>query len=440
MPRLLPLFLVLSVAACKNEIPTALDDGFLPVEPVTMEVILPWSEFGTGTQVVGGFGHADEVGVGTIANAFGGTLNARTLLHLVPQAPDSVNVDDATDTLTTIVGGWMLLRFDPDGSSNEGPVTVSVGRTSTHWDARSASWQMAVDSVDTQEPWPEEGGGPVEPLGSAQWDPVQGDSLLIGLGPEALAIVLDTTSSEFGVLVELDTPGELLRMTFGELRLLALVEGIDSVITLPPVSVTEQTFIYDPAPGPPDELRVGGVPSWRTVVSMALPETVEGTPEACALVACPLVLSPERINHASLVLSTRANEPGFQPTDSLLVHARSLFAVEVLPKSPVGPPVFLDELGLTIGAALSSAAFVPGGESKVEVPITPLVWDMARGTTSNGGLTSPNIALLSLNCNPLSGVCIEPASIAFSSFAGAGQPGEPALRLILTISDGVELP
>ena len=444
MPRLLPLFVVLIVAACKNEIPTALDEGLLPLKPVTLEVLLPWSQFGTGTHVVGGFGSADEVGVGTIANAFGGTLNARTLLHLVPQTSDSVIdntiVDVAADTLTSIVGGAVLLRFDPDASTNKGPVTIAVGRTSTHWDALSANWRLAVDSLDGQEEWPEPGGGFVRPLGSGEWDPLEGDSLVIFMGLNALPTLLDTTTSEFGMRVDLETPGELVKVTFGEVRLFAVVEGIDTVITLPPVSVVDETFIYDPAPSPPEELRVGGIPSWRTVISMDLPPTVMGTPEACALVTCPLVLTPERINHASLVLSTRANEPGFRPTDSLLVHARALFAVEVLPKSPVGPPIFLDSLGLTAGAALASAAFVPGGERKVEVPITPLVWDLVRGTRADGGPTSPSIALLSLNCNPFVGICVEPASIAFSSFAGVGDPGEPALHLILTVAGRVELP
>ena len=444
MPRLLPHFMVATFAACENEVPTALDEGLLPVKLVTFAVELPWSQFGTSTQVVGGFGRADEVGVGTIANAFGGTLNARTLLHLVPQTPDAAIdntiVNIAGDSLTMIVGGSVFLRFDPDASTNQGPVTVAVGRTSTHWDARSASWRLAVDSLDGREEWPEPGGGSVVPLGSGEWDPLEGDSLDIFLGPNELATVLDTTTSEFGVRVDLVTPGELLQVIFGEMRLFALVEGSDTVITLPPLSITDQTFIYDPAPGLPEGLRVGGIPAWRTVISMDLPTTVAGTPEACALVTCPLVLTPERISHASIVLRTRANEPGFQPTGSLLVHARSLFAAEVLPKSPVGPPIFLDSLGLPAGAALASAAFLPGGERSVEVPITPLVWDLVRGTRAGGGSTSPTIALLSLNCSPIDGSCIEPSSIAFSSFAGAGEPGEPSLRLILTISDRVELP
>ena len=47
MPRLLPLFMVATFAACENEVPTALDEGLLPVKPVTLEVRLPWSQFAT---------------------------------------------------------------------------------------------------------------------------------------------------------------------------------------------------------------------------------------------------------------------------------------------------------------------------------------------------------------------------------------------------------
>jgi hypothetical protein len=439
MLRLLPLFMVATLVVCQNDTPTALDEGFLPVEPVTLEVRLPWSQFVTSAQVVGGFGRADELRVGTIANAFGGTLNARTLMHLESETSGS-RVAGVRDSQTTIVGGSFLLRFNPDGSSNQGPVRVAVGRTSTHWDARSATWRMAVDSLDGKEEWPEQGGGSVRPLGEAVWDPLQGDSLEIFFSPSALLTVLDTTALEFGVRVDMETPGELVQVVSGEIQIFAKVEGVDTVITMPPAHATDLTFIYDPAPGPPEGFRVGGVPAWRTVISMALPATVAGTPEACALVACPLALTADRISLANLVLSTRANEPGFQPTDSLLVHARSLFAPEVLPKSPLGPPIFRDDLGITLGATLASAAFAPGGERSIEVPITPLVWDLVYGTTGSGGSTSSTIALLSLNCNLVSGSCVEPASVAFSSFAGAGQPGEPFLRLILTISGQVELP
>ena len=319
MPRLLPLFMVATFAACENEVPTALDEGLLPVKPVTLEVRLPWSQFATGSQVVGGFGRADEVGVGTIANAFGGTLNARTLLHLVPQTPDSVVdntiVDIAGDTLTEIVGGAVLLRFDPDASTNQGPVTGCCGPY-VHALGRTQC-ELAAGGGQLGRP-----GGMARArrrvrgaLGQRGMDPLEGDSLVIFFGLNVLATVLDTTTSEFGVRVDLETPGELLQVTFGEMRLFAVVEGIDTVITLPPVSVTDQTFIYDPAPGLPEGLRVGGIPAWRTVISMDLPTTVAGTPEACALVTCPLVLTPERINHAGIVLTTRANEPGFQPTD-----------------------------------------------------------------------------------------------------------------------------
>ena len=42
------------------------------------------------------------------------------------------------------------------------------------------------------------------------------------------------------------------------------------------------SFMFDPAPPPPSGwLRVGGTPSWRSVLTMSLPREVTGTPQPC---------------------------------------------------------------------------------------------------------------------------------------------------------------
>jgi hypothetical protein len=207
------------------------------------------------------------------------------------------------------------------------------------------------------------------------------------------------------------------------------------------VSIDGLTFIYTPAPSAPaGELRVGGIPSWRSVFTIGLPASVSGTAEACARVTCPLQLTPERITHAGLVLTTRPTEAAFRPTDSLAMEARAVLAPEVLPKSPLGEPLYVGEVGRIVGASLPFAGFAPGTPRTVELAITPLIQDLVRGTTPSGARASPTLALLSLHCPAGVTLCVESRSLTFASFAGPGQTGEPYLRLLLTVAGRLELP
>jgi hypothetical protein len=253
-------------------------------------------------------------------------------------------------------------------------------------------------------------------------------------------VVRDTLNTR-GLRLTMITPGEQVVVTNVQLELSVRPSfNLDSVFVLPRLGVQDLTFIYDPPPSAPQGLRVGGVPTSRTVITLALPPTVEGTSAACALTTCPLALTGDRLNYAGLILSSRETEPGFRPVGSVNVQAVAVLAPEVLPKSPLGAPMFLDGDGFTIGSVIPPSAFAPGGARPVEVGITPLVEDLLRGETREGGRASPTIALLSFSCSEISGLCVEPDAVGFASFAGVDQPGEPMLRLILTISDPVGRP
>jgi hypothetical protein len=186
---------------------------------------------------------------------------------------------------------------------------------------------------------------------------------------------------------------------------------------------TVLTFIYTPRPAAPTSgLRIGGAPAWRSVIHTQIPGVLTGPPDLCALVGCPFELTPERINHASLVLQTRPSDPlAFQPQDSVIVDTRAVLAPERLPKAPLGP---------TLGVrALAPDLF--GTPQQVSIPITGFVRaQIAEDTT--GAVPPPrSLALLALP---------EPPSISFGSFAGPGGVGAPFLRLIVTNSPPVQLP
>ena len=445
-PRLLPLFLAASLAACKDQLPTSVDEQLLPVGPVSIEVRLPFSQFATSAKVYSGFGKAEELGSAIIADKFGGRVDARALFHYLAP-PTSTDVTDSTGTTVTddsisFTGATLILRLNRAASSNTGSVVINVSRTLTHWDSHTATWQMAVDSLGNQQAWPEAGGGPVKKIGTGSWNPeLDGDSALIQLDSTAIAEFVDTATVERGLLVSLVAPGQQVMVKSLNIGLI-LRPSVhpDTLVRLPFESPSDKTFIYNPPPAAPTDLRVGGIPSARTVVSLTLPPTVAGTPAICAIATCPLALTPERLNHATLVLTTKASEAGFRPVDSLRLQAIPVLAPEFLPKSPVGPSQFRGTDGLVIGSDVAATAFVAGGSRTVEVPVTALVEDLLRGTTSTGAKASTAIGILSFSCNAETSVCVEPASIGFGSFVGVGQPGEPYLRLILTVSSPVGLP
>ena len=66
-----------AVSGCRERITTAPDLGFLQVDPLTVEVLIPFEDFVDGVQVFDGFGSAADVGRAFIARDFNG-LDSRT--------------------------------------------------------------------------------------------------------------------------------------------------------------------------------------------------------------------------------------------------------------------------------------------------------------------------------------------------------------------------
>lgn len=443
---MLPL-LAASLAACKDQLPTSVDPKLLPVGPVSIEVRLPWSQFASSAKVFEGYGHATDGSGGFISNKYEGVVDSHLLYHFAA-FPTSADVADSLGTTVTddslhVVGATFKLHLRSAAGSNGGPVVIGAARTLTHWDAQTASWDFAVDSAGSRQAWGEPGGGPVEPIGLTAWNPeVDGDSAVFVLDSAAVAGLVDTTLAERGVRITMETVGEqALGLALEVLLEVRPSVNPDTTVFLASQLPTDFTFVYNPKPQPNTTgLRIGGIPSARTVISLALPETVPGNAEVCAVTTCPLELTGSRLNHATLVLTTRPSEKGFRPPDSLRIQAVEVLAPDVLPKSPLGPSIFISASGLATGAQVGGAAFVPGGSRRVEVPITPIVENLFNGATPTGETPSSTVALLSYRCIEEAGICREPASIGFGSFAGVGEPGEPYLRLILTISDAVGLP
>ena len=220
--------------------------------------------------------------------------------------------------------------------------------------------------------------------------------------------------------------GAFLHLVDVKLRITTIASSEpDSVFEVTPTTV--MSFIYDPTPTAPlGWLRVGGTPSWRSVLTMSIPRTITGTPEVCDTVGCEVDLTEVNLNLAELVLTSRQTEPGFQPEDTTRVDIRSVLSPELLPKAPLG--------GLVVPFPTSVPPELFSSQTGTPVPIamTALVRELLDIAAATDTLPpAASIAVFSV---------FEPNMFGFASFEGGGGAGAPALRLLYTIANEVGLP
>lgn len=419
-----------ALAACQNESPTSVDLSLLPPAPLTLSIQLPWAEFGSNLAVYGGYGAPVELQEGIVARAYGADgLDANTLVRFnAPPASATVRVDQTLrqDTNLSYKGGYFVAFFDTIASITPGPVTLELGALQTEWDAATANWTFAFDTIADQRPWPEPGGGPVTVLDTKVWDPQGIDSVQFFLDSAEVAAWSDPSDLASGARLALLTDGARLRVVGGALRVSA-TSSLNADTTLVLTAVAQAfTFLYDVAAPPPvDGMRVGGAPAWRTTLDVAVPTVLDGPPELCAAVGCPFTLAPRHVSYAGLTVRGRSPADAFQPSDSITIDVRPVLARAALPKSPLGSSLIAGGAGQRIPADPFGAQ--EGAE--VEIPITNYVKSYLAGPDPAGRPPPSTIALLA---GP------EPSSFTFAEFFGPG-PNEPVLELILTVSPPLEI-
>lgn len=438
--RLLLLPLCALLAACQELLPTAESDDLVRAG-VAIEVTLPAHDFIDRVRVYGGYGRTSELGTGFIAHRFGtgiapdGTedesLEAATLLRF-GRYPGVVTVNDTAgtsrpDSSLTFLTARIVARFDTIGSVRPGPVAVQAHALTEPWDGVSADWEFAVDTLLKHVPWSSPGGGAVEHIGEAVWDPGEGDSIVIMVDSARVAAWGDSTDLSRGVRLTTEVPGVRLQIR-SSLMWIETRPSLDPDTLIHVLAGTENTtFIYNPLPtAPRDGMRVGGAPAWRTVLDLDVPATLSGPPALCAELACPVEITEDHVSYAALLLTTEAERAAFAPSDTVSMDLRMVTVPDVLPKSPLGP-----SLAGFAGVVLAPEWFAPPAGHVVEVPVTALVRDLLRGETSDGDPVTGTVALLS---------AFEPLSIEYVSFRGpggaAGAAGAPELRLILNFARG----
>lgn len=439
---------LLALGGCTDDTPTSTDGGLVPVDAETYEIFLPFDFFAQDFRTFGGFGAVSQLGTMSLAHEWTreeadpeeGTVEMRTLVRFAP-LPDTVFVPDpdgdgsVPETDFTPVSGRLTVFFDTVGVEDDFVADITAAATEFRWDRFSAGWTMAVDTLGDRTQWPEAGGGPVRVLETRTWERsrMEGDSLVLAdsvvFEVDSLTVNewADPDAAHRGLRLETETENVRLRIRNVALRVDVRPEmNPDTLVTTGP-PFREPTFIYSPEPTPaPGHFLLGGTPAHRAYLTVELPAVLEGDEEVCEFLPCPLELLPERVLFASLVLQTaRTTPPGLQPREALNLEIRPALSPERVPRSPLGAPVQAGPRQLV------PEAFREEGLREVEIPMTRYIQEVIRGLRDPDEAPPTTLALLT---QP------EPRSIEVGTFQGPGSPGQPRLRLIITISDGVTLP
>jgi hypothetical protein len=426
---------VLGTLACEDLTPTSTDPSLLPLTPITFEVRLPFSVFGSDLEAIGGFGNEAQLNTSLVAGEHQGVLNARAWMRFAEFPTDVVLADSngivVTDSMPAYVGGRVTVFIDTLTALYSEPPLLEALAFTEPWDTESVNWSNAVDTVADVQAWSMPGGGVLNMQDAVVWDPAEGDSLVFEVDSATVSAWADTTDASRGLVISTAEAGVRLELSFVSLNVDIRPSVNPDTLLERTIIVGARSFISDPPPPEPlGEIRIGGAPSWRSTFRVTLPDTLHGPEDLCETVGCPFELRAESVNFAALVLQSATSPPGFQPDDTLAFDARAALSEDNLPKSPLGTSLLGSSFGGLTGAAVPPEFFGDEPEGEVTVGITGYIQDLVRGETTRGDPAPTSISLLSV---------FEPLSLELMTFAGPGTEKEPYLRVILTTRVGVPL-
>lgn len=420
--RVLPLAL-LAAAACGTESPVEVGEQLLPDEPVTsFEVVLDADRFLVLDSAFALFRLPYQAQFVIVAEDFEGVLDAHALARFqtLPRSitvRDTVGTGTVSDTLPSYIGGRLVVLVDTTRSSHD-EAAFAVYRAAEEWDYRSTTWELRVDSGAVEEPWAQPGGTLGERVGEALWTRADGDTLRLEMDSLAVRALRDSLDARRGFILVAETPGVRMRINSIALEADARSSRADTVVAVTGV-LTGRTFVYTPSPGTrSDDPRIGGIPAWRTLIRLA-PELREETVPCPGEPGCTIRLGDAEITVASLEYQLADPPPGFVLEDSLRIGAVPMF------ETP-GVPFSRSLLGSVVSAVASDRWVQPSefddvaSADPVRIPITAAIRSlMSEDATQIGIALIPAVDLGTFGFIPL-------------------QP-EPRLRLVLTISEEVQL-
>lgn len=419
-----------SVAAgCTEEGPTSVGGELIGEGYRTYEVVLDADAFLQSDLTYTGLGSLNLAPFGIVARDFGGELDARTLLRVRPPTQVTYENDagtNVTDSAFTIIGGTLTLAMDSLAADRTRPVQVELVEVTESWEPATVSWELRSDTAEVGEPWAAPGGTTGAVLGSGLW--ASGDTLRIALDSTAAAVWADSAAAFHGGLIRSTTAGTRLVLDGLQFSFDVRPEGADTVVSV--ASLVARANIATPEPGTPaaGELRVGGVPVWRTVFQFLPMEEVE-IPCAPMSTRCTTVpLSQVEVNQAALLLHPLP-VPGRRIERPLRIEGRVVLRAPGVPveRSPLSPTIGITESGI------SPALFTPGlaDPDRVAVPVTTYL--RQNLSPPEGGDPVLWLALLAEleQAAPLFG---------YAAFASLESDNPPQLRLVVTVPTEERLP
>jgi len=202
--------------------------------------------------------------------------------------------------------------------------------TTESWHAPTVSWTARTDTIGNRSPWSSPGGGLLDVLGEGVVSRATGDSLVIEIDSARVAAWSDTTDASRGIVVRALDSGRRLDYRSSRLRVDTRPSINQDTLVVFSMIPQQISFLYDPLPDPPpDGIRVGGAPAWRSYLTLKPADEITSGP-ICELVQCPLKLTSDRVNQAELVLTSRASELAYQPTDTTRLDVRALVLVRAV--------------------------------------------------------------------------------------------------------------
>ncbi len=416
---------VVTAASCADEDPTTVGGGLVGNHAQTFDLVLDPAEFLVSDTTYDSLGSLNEASFRMAAHEFAGSLEAHTLFLV--RRPRSISYTDAsnvthTDTLPALGGAKLTVVMDTIAST-AGPVDLQVVQLTESWDPSSVSWGLRYDTASVSQPWATPGGTTGDVLADTTWE--SGDTLVIQLDSAAAQAWSDTTADGLGGMLRSTTPGARVFIRSMTLTFDVLPTQGDTVLSGGNIAGQALVAAPDAPPPGPGELRLGGLPTWRSLLRF-LP--IADLPVPCSITSttCTVPLSEVKINAAVLQLQPI-------PVGARLLERPILAQGSAVLGAP-GVPITRSPLSGALGITRDSlrADLFDGSSAsppRVTVPVTTFVQNLANATSDSTAV--PWLALTQFG---------EGSSFGYAAFAAIASGNGPRLRLIVTVPESKVAP
>ena len=412
--RFVPFAAALALCACVQEEPTSIGDVLLGGgEFVSVEVTLPASQFLLQDTSFSGYSKPAAANFVTVANKFENVVDANGLMRFSTYV-STISVRNAAgvivaDSAPKFTFGRMVVKFDTI-STNTKPTRLRLYRTA-QFDI-SATWTDRVDTVGSKLPWQTPGGTRGASIDTATWAGT--DSVVFTVDSATLRMWNDTTNKTRGVLIVSETPNSRVRIQSTVVHVNAQSSiRPDTAVTIDIVP-SIRTFLINPTlPASSPDIRVGGVPSWRSILRLRPDLGTLKFPCNNGQAACTIALDSAHLTQAQLILKSARSPLGFLPEDTMFIEARSVVLSNAIPleRTPTG-----SQIG--VSSHIAPSLFALNGSGEVKINVTGFMRNLVNADAVVANKLLPYIALIQIP---------DASTQGFAVFDSA-----PVLRIVLT--------